>query len=62
LVFSGAAELAEQIVGLFKDFPEPALALGSLRRNVARSDERRWEDEWRACAWPALQRCLHTHD
>ncbi|HEY1373220.1 MAG TPA: glycosyltransferase [Candidatus Binatia bacterium] len=62
LIFSGAAELAEQIVCLFKDFPEPALALGSLRRNVARSDERRWEDEWRACAWPALQRCLHAHD
>jgi beta-1,4-mannosyltransferase len=62
LVFSDAAELAEQIVDLFKDFPEPAELLGSLRRNVARSCEARWEDEWRARAWPALQRCLHAHE
>jgi beta-1,4-mannosyltransferase len=61
LVFSGAAELAEQLLELFRDFPEPASALGSLRRNVARSAEPRWEEEWRACAWPALQRCLEGH-
>ncbi len=62
LVFADAAELAAQIVDLFKDFPEPAGLLGSLRRNVARSREPRWEDEWRACAWPALKRYLHAHE
>ena len=62
LVFSNAAELAEQLLELFKDFPEPAHALESLRRNIARSDEPRWDDEWRACAWPALRRSLNRHE
>jgi beta-1,4-mannosyltransferase len=57
LLFSTAAELAEQIIALFTDFPSSP-TLDRLRNNIAASAQPRWDDEWNARAWPAIARCL----
>ena len=61
LVFSTAAELAEKIFDLFKDFPASAPALDRLRQNIAAAAVPRWDDEWEARAWPAIARCLNEN-
>ncbi len=48
LLFSSAAELADQLYDLLKDFPEETPRLDQLRRNVVASRGVRWADEWRA--------------
>jgi len=61
LLFSTAAELAEQIFDLFKDFPASAPVLDRLRDNIAAAPEPRWDEEWNARAWPAIARCLNAN-
>jgi beta-1,4-mannosyltransferase len=60
-VFSTAAELAEKIFDLFKDFPASAPALDRVRQNIAAAAVPRWDDEWEARAWPAIARCLNEN-
>jgi beta-1,4-mannosyltransferase len=60
LLFSTAAELAEMILELFKDFPARSPSLDLLRRNIAAAAAPRWDDEWRARAWPAISQAARA--
>lgn len=54
LLFSTAAQLAEQLYALLNGFPDDTPVLDRLRRNVAARCTRRWADEWAAKAQPVF--------
>jgi beta-1,4-mannosyltransferase len=54
LLFSDSAGLAEQILDLFKGFPDESPLLDRLRRNVLSSTQRRWSEEWRDAAFSTI--------
>jgi beta-1,4-mannosyltransferase len=60
LLFATAAELARHLEALFRGWPDGALLLERLRRNVAASAGERWTDAWRTAALPVLLEALPT--
>jgi beta-1,4-mannosyltransferase len=60
LLFATAAELACHLEALFRGYPDGALLLQRLRRNVAASAGERWADAWRTVARPLLLEALPT--
>jgi beta-1,4-mannosyltransferase len=54
LLFSTAAELADQLEMLFRGYPDHTPLLERLRGNIARSASERWTDAWTARALPVL--------
>jgi beta-1,4-mannosyltransferase len=57
LCFSGGEDLARMLVDLLAGFPR-APRLEALRHGAARESQRRWPEEWRTIALPALLRTL----
>jgi len=54
LLFSDSAGLAEQILDIFKGFPDESPLLDRLRRNILGSPRRSWTEEWRAAAFSTI--------
>lgn len=55
LLFSSAAELGEQLLGLFRGFPNsPAAGLCGLQKGVLSEQDTRWESMWESTARPIL--------
>jgi beta-1,4-mannosyltransferase len=55
LLFSGAEQLAQQLVLLFATHPKETPLLAQLRQQVAEARQERWEDAWKSAALPLLR-------
>lgn len=59
LLFSSSSELADQLMMLFKGFPNECNVLSSLRNEVLeRRSSRRWETEWEKNAKPLISKVI----
>ncbi|XP_062955146.1 chitobiosyldiphosphodolichol beta-mannosyltransferase [Cynocephalus volans] len=54
LVFEDSEELAAQLQMLFSDFPDPAVKLNQLRKNLRESEQLRWDKSWEQTVLPFL--------
>uniref|UniRef100_A0A2P2M0F7 Chitobiosyldiphosphodolichol beta-mannosyltransferase n=2 Tax=Rhizophora mucronata TaxID=61149 RepID=A0A2P2M0F7_RHIMU len=54
LLFSSSSELADELVMLFKGFPDGCGALNSLKTNALEMGSSRWSTEWEEHAKPVL--------
>ncbi|XP_072992919.1 UDP-glycosyltransferase TURAN isoform X1 [Typha latifolia] len=59
LLFSSSSELADELLMLFKGFPEDCLALKSLRDGaLATGSSSRWSTEWESHALPLINQVI----
>ncbi|KAL9664595.1 hypothetical protein QQ045_020000 [Rhodiola kirilowii] len=58
LLFSSSSELADELLMLFKGFPEESSALQSLKNGALKSGSSRWNSEWEEHAKPLISKVI----
>jgi beta-1,4-mannosyltransferase len=62
LLFSNGTELAQQLLDLFSQLPEPSPLLDRLRRNIEAAPQRTWSEEWNERARSAITGISADHE
>uniref|UniRef100_A0A7N0U353 Chitobiosyldiphosphodolichol beta-mannosyltransferase n=2 Tax=Kalanchoe fedtschenkoi TaxID=63787 RepID=A0A7N0U353_KALFE len=58
LLFSSSSELADELLMLFRGFPEESAALRSLKDGVLKAGSSRWDSEWEEHAKPLISKVI----
>ncbi|KAG6604722.1 UDP-glycosyltransferase TURAN, partial [Cucurbita argyrosperma subsp. sororia] len=58
LLFSSSSELADELLMLFRGFPNECSALDSLKNSTVEMGSRRWSTEWDEHAKPLISQVI----